>query len=715
MKRHFYYDTLIENFFHKGFPAMRKPLASALCILAATACDSPPPGVPAAPAPREAVVAARAETAANTQNDGNDVAFWLAADAARSLVLGTAGTAGLELFDLSGRRIGAFTAIEPDFVAVTYGFAMGNGAEGGGATGLVVAADRASGSLVALTIDPASLEPRRVSPEPMPVHGEVTGLCTYRSPDTGLHYAFATVEGAVQQWQLTARGGVVQGRLVRSIPVGVGAGYCAVDDAPRTLFVAEEKVGIWRLSAEPETDAERQAVDLVAPRGHIEKEVKGLGRYRADATHAYLLAADVAAPRFNVYAVDSGEWLGSFRIGAATSVDEVGESEGLAAVAFPLAGSKGGLIAAFDEENDDGAGNIKLAAWDDIAAALGLASAAGVDPRNPPAPTARTVMPVAESEPTGTFGDAADDPAIWVHPTDPSRSLVIGTNKKRGLDVYDLSGRRLQVLPDGRMNNVDLRGGFLLGGKPVALVAASNRTTKGIALYRVDAAARRLVDVADGVVSTGLADPYGLCMYRSAKSGETGVFVIDNEDTGTMKQWRLVAAGSKVRAEAVRSFKVGSLAEGCVADDATGALYVSEEDVAVWRYSAEPDGGDARRAIGKVGPGGLTDDAEGIGLWAGPGGTGYLVLSNQGADNYAVFRREGANEFVGFFSIVANDALGSDGASETDGLDVSSAPLGSRFPHGLLVVQDGRNITPGESQNFKYVPWDAVERALGLR
>jgi 3-phytase len=31
--------------------------------------------------------------------------------------------------------------------------------------------------------------------------------------------------------------------------------------------------------------------------------------------------------------------------------------------------------------------------------------------------------------------------------------------------VYDLSGKPLQYLPDGKMNNVDLRGGFKLGGK----------------------------------------------------------------------------------------------------------------------------------------------------------------------------------------------------------------------------------------------------------
>lgn len=40
----------------------------------------------------------------------------------------------------------------------------------------------------------------------------------------------------------------------------------------------------------------------------------------------------------------------------------------------------------------------------------------------------------------------ADDPAIWVHPRDPARSLIIATLKESGLQVYDLSGRVVQTV-----------------------------------------------------------------------------------------------------------------------------------------------------------------------------------------------------------------------------------------------------------------------------
>ncbi len=114
-------------------------------------------------------------------------------------------------------------------------------------------------------------------------------------------------------------------------------------------------------------------------------------------------------------------------------------------------------------------------------------------------------------------------------------------------------------------------------------------------------------------------------------------------------------------------------------------------------------------------PNGIKADIEGVEIWAGPDGRGFIVLSNQGADNYAVYRREGDNAYVGSFHIVADPDRGIDGVSETDGLDVVSAPLGAKFPDGLLVVQDGRNLSPRERQNYKFVSWRDIAAALGIK
>jgi 3-phytase len=393
-------------------------------------------------------------------------------------------------------------------------------------------------------------------------------------------------------------------------------------------------------------------------------------------------------------------------------VDAVGENEGIALAtvamgeAFPE-----GVLAIADQDNDGEHSNFKLVGWREVRNALALAHADDAEPSSGTAASAKTVVPALETPAVATWGDAADDPAIWVHPSDPSKSLVIATDKNLGLYVYDLEGKLLQTLTDGRMNNVDVRDGFVVDGRPRTLVAASNRTDKSIALYWLDPATRRLARAGDPI-PTGFGDPYGLCMYSDA--GGTYVFV-NNGGDGLFRQWRITAEGGKAVGEQVREFPVGSQAEGCAADDETGALYVAEEAGGFFRYSAKPDGGSERREIDRVdGPNGLEADIEGVEIWAGAGGTGYLVLSNQGADNYAVYRREGDNAFVGLFHIVADPEGGIDGVSETDGLDVVSAPLGARFPSGLLVVQDGRNLSPRERQNFKYVSWSDVAAALGL-
>ena len=327
-------------------------------------------------------------------------------------------------------------------------------------------------------------------------------------------------------------------------------------------------------------------------------------------------------------------------------------------------------------------------------------------------PPARPVMPSAETTPVESASDAADDAAIWVHPRDPAQSLVIGTDKQKGLHVYDLDGRILQSLPDGRMNNVDLRDGFTVDGRAMTLVAASNRTDRSIALYLLDSATRRLTRVGDPV-RTGFADPYGLCLYASP-DGAHYVFVSE-ADSGRFRQWRIRAAAGAIFAERVREFRVGSQAEGCAVDDEMRALYVAEEDRGFWRYRADPDGGSDRHEIDRVGgANGLAADLEGVSIWQGSGGLGYVVLSNQGANSYAVYRRDADNAFIGLFQIVDDAAGRIDGASETDGLAVTSQPLGVRYPDGLLIVQDGSNEPSGQHQNFKLVSWRDVAMALAL-
>jgi len=111
-------------------------------------------------------------------------------------------------------------------------------------------------------------------------------------------------------------------------------------------------------------------------------------------------------------------------------------------------------------------------------------------------PRSVSVLPTVETDPVPSGN--ADDRAIWIHPGSPSQSRVIGADKGTALPVYDLAGDELQLLPDGEMNNVDLRYNFLVDSEPVDIVAASNRTSDSISVYKVDPTTGSLVDVAAG-------------------------------------------------------------------------------------------------------------------------------------------------------------------------------------------------------------------------
>jgi 3-phytase len=142
-----------------------------------------------------------------------------------------------------------------------------------------------------------------------------------------------------------------------------------------------------------------------------------------------------------------------------------------------------------------------------------------------------------------------------VHPDDPAGSLVIGTDKKRGLNVYGLDGRLRQSLPVGRMNNVDLRDGFELEGRRVALVAASDRDRNAIALFALSPDRPDLTDVADESLSTRLTGIYGLCMYADPDAGRYFVFV--NDKDGRFQQHELFATRDARRQAGGRTRRAG--------------------------------------------------------------------------------------------------------------------------------------------------------------
>ncbi|MFH9607143.1 phytase [Streptomyces sp. NPDC017448] len=322
----------------------------------------------------------------------------------------------------------------------------------------------------------------------------------------------------------------------------------------------------------------------------------------------------------------------------------------------------------------------------------------------------------------------------------------------------------------GRFNNVDLVHGLRLSSGKADLAVTSDRGHDRLRFHRIDRdrVGGPLTDVTDPtappVFSRDQAEvndqrtAYGLAAWTDPATGKSYALVSRRERTSIALLELLPTADGKVTYRKVRtldlpsSFRLPNGAswspcgepgelpqvEGMVVDPANGTLYAGQEDVGIWRMRADLTGTpkliDKVREYGVPGvydeeteecaPGAdpgfggtkISADVEGLTLLTEPDGDGYLLASSQGDNTFAAYDREleDANEYEGGFRVAgADDAL--DGSEECDGAAVLNAPLGSAYPDGLLVVQDGHDA-PGDgdrdSTNFKFVDLGKVMGAL---
>ena len=326
-----------------------------------------------------------------------------------------------------------------------------------------------------------------------------------------------------------------------------------------------------------------------------------------------------------------------------------------------------------------------------VAAICALAGCAPAEPvffGLPPAP----VTASGETAPVGTGrADAADDPAIWIDPANPRRALIIATDKKAGIHVYDLTGKDIAFIKSGLVNNVDVVGN---------IVVASDRNdgvNAHLAVFRIDPATAALTAL--GRAPAGTGEAYGFCLKKTAP-GEPLVAALILKD-GTVRVGPLtVTDGAAPTFTVDWEAKVPTQAEGCVFDG--DALYVGEETAGIWKLRRDYAG-----LVAKVDNQRLVADVEGLAT-IDHKGQRYLIASSQGDNAYAVFRLP-TMDYVGRFAVTAG-AFGA--TSETDGIEAVAGNFGPAYPDGIFLAQDGDNAP--KAQNFKLVRWDSIAAALGL-
>lgn len=319
-----------------------------------------------------------------------------------------------------------------------------------------------------------------------------------------------------------------------------------------------------------------------------------------------------------------------------------------------------------------------------------------------------------------------DDPAIWIHPKDGARSLILGTNKtpapSGALVVFGLDGRIRQTI-DGidRPNNVDVEYGLSLGGRRIDIAVVTERLKRRLRVFRINADEGNVTDIAsDGLpVFEGQSGesgaPMGIALYKRARDG--GIFAIvgrkEGPASGYLWQYRLADDGSgRLKATKVREFGrfsgTGEI-EAIAVDDELGHVYYADEGNGIHKWHADPDHAQAAIELAHFGKDGFKGDREGIAIYTRGKGAGYILCTDQldGNSEYRVYRREGKAENPHDHSEVV--AVFRGGADGTDGLEATSTALGSRFPHGLVIAMNSAG------RNFLVYDWADVVRASGNR
>ncbi|MDN4165786.1 phytase [Cytophagales bacterium LB-30] len=308
---------------------------------------------------------------------------------------------------------------------------------------------------------------------------------------------------------------------------------------------------------------------------------------------------------------------------------------------------------------------------------------------------------ITEATPNDT-----DDPAIWIHPSDVSQSLIIGTDKDTngGLYVYNLNGeidhsRSVKGLK--RPNNVDVAYGLTLNGSLVDIAVTTERESNKIRIYSLPdmkALTQDGIAVFEGETQR---DPMGIALY---KAPDSSIYAIVGrkegpKEEGYLWQYLLEDDGQgAVKATVVRKFGQWSgkkEIEAIAVDNQLGFVYCSDETVGVRKYYAHPDSSNIELAL--FGTTGFARDHEGISIYQSTDSTGFILVSDQQANQFQIFSREGKgsnpheHELIKVVRVSTN---------ESDGSEVTSVPLPG-FPKGLFVAMS-------DDKTFQLYRWEDI-------
>jgi 3-phytase len=321
----------------------------------------------------------------------------------------------------------------------------------------------------------------------------------------------------------------------------------------------------------------------------------------------------------------------------------------------------------------------------------------------PNSPKSDILQPAITTEKVNTD---TDDPAIWIHPTDPSKSLIVGTDKggdtgEGGLFVFDLNGKidTNKTIPLQRPNNVDIAYGLDINGIKTDIAVCTERNTNSIRVVAMPE--MKLIDNGGIPVfeDDSLKASMGVALYTETRTN--AIYAIVGRKTGPtdgyLYQYKLDAdTAGIIKGTLVRKFGRFSgkkEIEAIVVDNEWGYVYCSDEGVGIRKYYAHPDSSGVELALFATSR--VVEDHEGLSIYKANDGTGYILLSDQQANQFHIFPREGIKDNPHNHPLLK---VVKTSTEESDGSEVTNIPVNQTFKNGLFVAMS----TDGTFQLYKW-------------
>jgi 3-phytase len=330
-----------------------------------------------------------------------------------------------------------------------------------------------------------------------------------------------------------------------------------------------------------------------------------------------------------------------------------------------------------------------------------------------------SIKPIVITEPVK---HDTDDPAIWINPENPAKSLIIGTDKDEdgALFVFDLDGNIIEekTVRNLRLpNNVDVEYGIMLNGVATDIAVTTERLTHKIRVFSLP----NMDEVDNGgiIVFDGeeLNFPMGIALYKRPADGAIFAIVGRKKGPSNLYLWQYLLeddGSGNVKGTKVRSFGAYSglkEIESIAVDDQLGYVYYSDEQYGVRKYHADPDAPDADKELGIIYTQDYLKDNEGISIYCIDDKTGYILVSDQNASRFRIYSREGTPAEIDIEdpedSVPARPHLHKlikivdVSTIRSDGSEITSRALGNKFPTGLFVAMS-------DGGTFHYYSWKDI-------